>query len=146
MDNYDRLTVLLDRYSGKLESLVTALEEEHTSLNERNITSLQQSTAKKQDLLKDISGLEMERNQLNKDFQLTPDNLPADIEKLNSRIRELIEKCKVMNETNGAVIELSSQFNYRILEIMLGSGEENQLYDSNGKNSAKLANNSVARI
>lgn len=144
----DRLFDLLKHYASKLKALIVILEKEHDSLDERNIKALEQCTEKKQELLNEISMLEQERDSLNQCIEIDTDKLKADknFTQLNDQIKTLLNKCRHMNEENGAIIEISSQFNQRMLEIMIGIPEQGDLYDAAGKNATKLSNQSVARI
>ena len=62
------------------------------------------------------------------------------------RIKTLIEGCNKQNQINGAIIDISNQFNQRMLNIMLGKGSTNNFYDPNGKSEPDITKNSVARI
>lgn len=146
--NQERLIDLLKHYVIKLKTLIEILEQEHISLNERNISALEQCTEKKQELLKDISVLEQERDCISQCIEIDPDALKADksFTQLNDQIKTLLNECRHLNEVNGAIIGISSQFNQRMLEIMIGNSEQGDLYDAAGKNATKLSNQSVARI
>jgi len=54
----------------------------------------------------------------------------------------LLEKCHKLNETNGAVIGISNQFNQR----MLNTDGNQSIYDAEEKKPAQLSAQTVARI
>ena len=139
---------LLQGYAAKLRELVCVLEEEHQSLVEKNVEKLEGSTAKKQSLLQDIAVLEQERDALSRTMGRDPEVLKVDqsLNRLNRQIKDLVDNCKYQNDLNGAIIEVSRQFNHRLLAILLGTEEKDHLYDATGKNSISAGNQSVARI
>ena len=143
-----RAAGLLQSYAARLCDLAAILEAEHQSLVEKNLEKLEDSTVKKQTLLQDIAKLEQERESLISNMDLEPEILKTDqsLIHLNSHIKTLLDKVKLQNEVNGAIIEVSRQFNQRLLGILLGNGDKNSLYDARGKNSLCPGNQSVARI
>ncbi len=141
---------LLNHYVHHLEELITTLEVEHDSLCNRDLDALEQCTVRKQDLLTQLATLKQESNTTPEHTASSGSDKPEAedmaLNELKARIRSLLETCQHQNEINGAIIDVSSQFNQRMLEIILGVNGTDNTYDSDGKSSNQLSGHTVAKI
>ena len=65
----------------------------------------------------------------------------------SNQLGSSLKRCTDFNLANGGIIELSRQFNQRMLGIMLGSSaEENKLYDAQGDSTEGKPNQLFAKI
>lgn len=134
----------LEQYSDNLEDLILQLDEEHQALKDRDITTLEDSTQKKKEILQQLEAMDHENNITNRLLVDHPDNKNVLFAK--DRIKGLINDCRRQNDINGAILDLSNKFNQRMLGILLGKNTDNKLYDAAGKNSSNNTTQSVARI
>ncbi len=151
-DSYKvKVIELLDKYSGQLEELIIILKEERETLHSRDIAALEICTTRKQQLLENIARTESERTIVGRqldELKLTKENLAKNKEyqQLSERNNSLLEKCRKLNETNGAMIDISNQFNKRMLDIMFDTNGNHSIYDAEGKKPAQSSAQTVARI
>ncbi len=60
-----------------------------------------------------------------------------------NHIKSLLTQCKLLNETNGACIELIKRHSQRSLEVLYNSGSAPQIYGPNGVTEASLPSRSL---
>ena len=134
----------MEEYIENLNQLNAILLEEYDALKSRDISLLDECLKNKEKSVSFLESFERENAELLKSAKNIPDN--SGIVFFKKRINNLIEACNKQNLVNGAVIDVSHQFNQRMLSVILGKGSSNKLYDPNGKSGSDLSKNSVARI
>jgi len=134
-----RLFGLLNQYANQLNELRDLLDEEHSVLKNRDITRLETCTKKKNSSLADLESLDKEIKELRETDR-------TNFSGLDDRIQALLQECRLQNEINGAMIDISNQFSHRILEVILGGSSSGGIYDAGGRNSTELPAQTVAKI
>jgi flagellar biosynthesis/type III secretory pathway chaperone len=65
----------------------------------------------------------------------------------NRTLSSLLKKCSDINTVNGGIVEISKQFNQRMLSTILGTpADEGDLYNAEGNNSANKLKQIFAKI
>ena len=117
----------------QLTLLVGLLETEQEALKQRNFEEIESCVKDKENILGQLEELERKRVQLMQD--------PGE------ETRLLLEKCRELNKVNGGIVEVSRQFNQRMLDTLLGSDAgENGLYDAAGNKPAHAHRQVMAKI
>lgn len=139
----------LDQYAGKLEQLISVLRNEHESLNSKDIAGLEQCTQRKHEILSELEQLEAIRTEADSQQHHggNSESIPGNhLDEIKDRIKNLLEECRHLNETNGAIVDISKQFNQRLLEVILGKPSAADTYNATGKNDSRLPTQTVAKI
>ena len=124
----------MDEYIYQLNELTALLEQEQEALMSRDYTCLNECTERKNALLEKLAVFEVELQSMKNPGQ-------------QDEITSLLKKCRELNEINGGIIEVSRQFNQRMLRTILGgSGEGDNTYDAGGQNAGMGPSQVVARI
>jgi len=134
-----RLFGLLNQYVNQLNELRDLLGEEHSALKNRDITRLETCTKKKNSGLADLESLD-------KDIKELRETDSTNFSGLDDRIQSLLQECRLQNEINGAMIDISNQFSHRILEVILGGNSSEGIYDAGGRHSTALPAQTVTKI
>lgn len=143
---------ILTGCATQLDKLVTLLQEEHEALTARDVTAVQACTVRKHELLAQLEILDQQRNKasvlLDNHNEAVNNGVATkdDFTELKQQIKTLLDKCRHQNDINGAIIDISTQFNKRILDVMLGGSSSESLYDSAGRKSRTNPYQSVAKI
>jgi len=130
-----RARQLLQNYVATLEDLAGVLQDENLALLDRNFSALELNTGRKEELLRLLADLDRDRDQMLSDTAVDPAQIRNNepFAQLNRKILATAGACREQNEINGAIIEISSLFNQRLLELMLGKSGQERLYDAKGK-------------
>ena len=141
----EKISGLLDEYSAVAEDLLDLLGKEQAALAGRQLDQIDSVTRKKETLIEKLESLECARQQAesraSEDLQLEMRNL------FRERLGSILGNCRDSNLVNGGIIELSRQFNQRLLAILLGnSNGEQELYDKRGENTDHRTNQLFAKI
>ena len=124
----------MDDYISQLNELAGLLEREQEALKSRDYTFLNECTERKNELLERLVAIDGGLSTVENPGQRT-------------EITSLLARCRDLNEVNGSIIEISRQFNQRMLHTILGgNGEDNDLYDAEGQNAGTGPSPVVARI
>lgn len=144
-DRQGAMSRLSDSYLAHLQELFSVLEQEHRALKQREFDSLDASSTKKSAMLAGLERFEAQRQQL---LAASDAATRSDIEQVfNEEIRALLGKCQDLNRINGGIIDISRQFNQRMLHTILGaSGEDHGLYDAAGYNTDRRPGQAFAKI
>lgn len=139
------LSLLADETVQHLKELVELLEREQTALKNREFESIAACTEQKEGLLSKLEQLETQR------LAFAQQHKPAfatEIQNsINDKISSLLHKCRDLNIVNGGIVEISRQFNQRILNTILGAAaQEDNIYDAAGNNSGNKVKQIFARI
>lgn len=136
----------------QIEKLAALLQDEHAALTARDVAAVEACTKRKHELLAHLEILDRQRNEasalLDNHNEAGNNGVASDDDftELKQQIKTLLDKCRHQNDINGAIIDISTQFSKRILEVMLGVASSESLYDSTGRNSKTSSYQSVARI
>lgn len=108
--------VLADMQATVIQ-LRAVLDAEREALDRLDSRALDAATSAKAELLQRLDSLETERNQL--------DDMAAPREGLGVRwhLREQLETCRDINETNGRIVERRLSYVRHALGILRGAGE-----------------------
>ena len=138
-------TALESDYVSHLNALVIILQREQDALKERNFDDVVNCTQEKEALFNKIAALETQRFELEKNAQ-GPEHYSFR-RSFKNKTEQLIRKCNDLNILNGSLIEISRQFNHRLLSIILGgslAGEET--YNAEGASTENKLKHVVAEI
>ena len=117
----------------QLHTLMGLLETEQQALKLRNFEEIETCVKDKESILCRLEELERKRVQL--------------MQSPGEETRLLLEKCRDLNKVNGGIVEVSRQFNQRMLDTLLGSSKaENSLYDAAGNKPAHSHRQVMAKI
>ncbi len=136
---------LLDEYSAVARDLLEILGKEQAALAARRFDELDDVTKSKQSLIEKLQDLEIARKQSE---SRASEDLQVEIRQLfREKLGSILGCCRDANLVNGGIIELSRQFNQRLLAIMLGnSNGDPELYDKRGENTDHRTNQIFAKI
>ena len=139
------LSLLADETVQHLKELVELLEQEQTALKNREFESIVACTKEKEGLLAKLEQLDTQR------LAFAQQHKPAFATELqssmNDKISSLLQKCRDLNIVNGGIVEISKQFNQRMLNTILGAAaQDDNLYDATGNNSGNKLKQVFARI
>ena len=134
----------MEVYIENLKQLEVLLLEEFDTLKSRDVSALNDCMKNKEKIVSFLETYDKENAELlTKANDIRDDSSIVFIKK---RIENLINSCNKQNQINGAVVDISSQFNQRMINIMIGKNTGNNFYDPNGKSESDFSKNSVARI
>ncbi len=145
LESKNTLSRLADEYVQVLKEMVDVLELEQSNLKNRKFDNMNSCTGEKETLLTRLAQLDAQRH------SLTGDSTAQAKKEVDSRtskvIESLLEKCRDLNIVNGGIVEISKQFNRRMLDTILGAAsEDNKLYDATGNNSGNRLQQVFAKI
>ena len=128
------LNELVDNYASHLQDLIELLENEQEALKNREFDAIRECTGRKEFLLVKLEQLDLQRITMEQD---TDTFTLSDVRQhFKAKISALLKKCNDLNSVNGGIVEISRQFNQRMLESLLGATtENNDLYNASGGNS-----------
>lgn len=139
------LPSLLDSYSTVIDELLELLSKEKEALGNRQFQYLESCTREKESLVAKLEELETSRRAM--ENSADSEGKEEIRREFNSQLGSSLKRCTDFNLANGGIIELSRQFNQRMLGIMLGSSaEENKLYDAQGDSTEGKPNQLFAKI
>ena len=144
-DYANELSSLVDNYSSVASELLDLLEIEQQALAQRQFDEIDRHTQTKVALIQNLEQLETTRKNL--ESQATEGEQQEIRQILRDQLGNLLNNCRESNLVNGGIIELSRQFNQRLLTTLLGvQGEDSSLYDERGENTDTKANHLFAKI
>lgn len=139
----EELRVLADDYTQHLNELLGLLQLEYEALNNREFENIRACTERKEVILAKLEKLESQRLIVEQQAQ-TGAGLRT---RFNEKIATLLQRCSAMNMVNGGIVEISKQFNQRMLNTILGmSAQDDNLYDAAGNNSGSKLKQIFAKI
>lgn len=139
------LSMHADDYALHLNELLELLQLEHEALKNREFENIRACTERKEVLLSKLEKLEAQRITIEQ--QLQPQASSELRTRFNEKIASLLKKCSAMNMLNGSIVEISKQFNQRMLNTILGvSAQDDNLYDAAGNNSGNKLKQIFAKI
>lgn len=144
MQDYSEQQVRED-YHEQLGRLVLLLELEQEALKNRQFDTIDNCARDKEAALIQLEQLEHERLQIIQ-AQASPGEKQSPFE-ADEDLSALLERCRELNTINGGIVEISKQFNQRMLESILDSGvPEEKLYDETGNKPGKSHRHIMAKI
>jgi len=139
------LTVLTDGYTRHLNELLELLQLEHDALKNREFETIRECTAQKEVLMNKLEQLDAQRKIIEQ--QVEPATTSEMRTYFSEKIASLLKKCSELNTVNGGIVEISKQFNQRMLHTILGAPVQNgDLYDAGGNNSGNKLKQVFAKI
>jgi len=141
----NKLSVLADNYAEHLQELAELLQLEQDALKNREFENIRACTRQKEVLLSSLEQLDAERVLIEE--QTDEQSRPKLHHYFHGKIAALLEKCSAMNSVNGGIVEISKQFNQRMLDTILGaSASDAGLYNARGINSGHKIKQVFAKI
>ncbi len=144
-----RLESLLQQESAALENLHIAMLKEHHALKERNAESVSKLSEEKNILLNKLETLDKERSlylQSVSHAEKSSSNVNNQINQLSNEIKTCLNKCKKQNNINGGIIEVSTLFNEKMLDVICGNTSKETTYASTGKSNTNKKQHSLGRV
>ena len=141
----NKLSALADKYAEHLHELLELLHLEHDALKNREFENIRACTKQKEILLRSLEQLDAERVMIEQqaDAKTTKELHSC----FRGKIAALLKKCSEMNSLNGGIVEISKQFNLRMLNTILGASTNNaELYNAKGINSSHRLKQVFAKI
>ncbi len=143
--NNHHLSVLADEYSRYLGELLELLTLENEALKNREFERIRACTEQKEILLSQLEKLDAQR--IIAEQQEEHSTGTSTHSSFNEKFASLLKKCSELNALNGGIVEISKQFNQRMLNTILGAAaQDNNLYDSAGNNSGNRLKQVFAKI
>ncbi len=137
--------VLADDYAGLLHELLELLQLEQGALKSREFDNIVSCTEQKEILLSKLK--QLDRQRLDMEESVEPSVALEMRNRFKQIVSSLLEKCNDINVVNGGIVEISRQFNQRMLNTILGTSvENNELYDAGGGNSGNKQTQVFAKI
>ncbi|WP_085298155.1 flagella synthesis protein FlgN [Cognaticolwellia mytili] len=128
---------LVSQQLSQLTQLEAILITEKDILQLQNPDALIQITATKNDLLMAIQSVD---NAIGQSFEFKQEKLAGKFDNELTDIQNILEHCKVLNQTNGLIIHQSQLSVERMKTSLLESHNKSSMtYDSKGKTSAGLS-------
>jgi flagellar biosynthesis protein FlgN len=141
----DELTVLADSYTRHLNELLELLQLEQDALKNREFETIRECTTQKEVLLSKLEQLDTQRKVIEQ--QAEPVATTEMRTYFSEKIASLLKKCSELNTVNGGIVEISKQFNQRMLNTILGTpAQDSDLYDAGGNNSGNKHKQVFAKI
>jgi flagellar biosynthesis/type III secretory pathway chaperone len=140
----EQIQLKMQSYLEQLNLLLNHLNEEYEALKSRDITALDECLKLKEKTITDLESFENENKSCLK--QANKEGASDELSFFRKKIKNVIDKCNKQNQVNGALIDISNQFNQRMIDIMLGKEKEADIYDTQGKGEAAYSSNSVVRV
>lgn len=132
-------------YVSNLNRLEEILLSEQEALKTRDFDRVNHCTTEKETLLNKLA--ELESHRLDIDNGLSVYNSVLFSKTVKNKITKLLQRCRDLNLTNGSLIEISKQFNRRLLNILLGRQEQElDLYSADGSSSNTSGIQMVTKI
>lgn len=147
-----------DLMLGQIEQMIELLEREATLINRQNIEAIETLAAEKQSLALQLDKISTEQqwifsnqsahNEVSRHSD-RPSQTDIDIlvdpelTEQRSRIYDHLLQCRLLNEANGAAIELLRRHSQRCLEILTQSDKTTHTYGPNGITQNSLPSRSL---
>ncbi|NKB38995.1 MAG: hypothetical protein GKR93_17825 [Gammaproteobacteria bacterium] len=129
----------------QLDKLVVLLELEQEALKNRQFDTINTCAKDKEIALIGLEKLEQQRLQFIQTHSGSNEKQPPF--EADERAEALLNRCRELNTINGGIVEISRQFNQRMLESILDSNiSENKLYDETGNKPRNSHRQVVAKI
>ena len=136
---------MTEDYHEQLGKLLLLLELEQEALKNRQFDTIDSCTKDKEEALRQLELLEQKRLQFIQN-QGRSDSAQAHFE-TDEQTLVLLSRCRELNTVNGGIVEISRQFNQRMLESILGLGiSEEKLYDETGNKPSSNHPHVMAKI
>lgn len=139
----DSLATLLDRDAKELEILEQSLVDERRALETRDHQGLQDSLTVKTRALAQLQGNSKAKTQLfaQHGLKASPTHIKAALQKVGrldllarwNQVNDQLDRCKALNEINGRILYRSQQSLGKILSILRGQSNQQQIYGENGR-------------
>ena len=144
-----RFITLLKQEINTLEELHALLLDELAALKQRDSDLIENLAEEKNKLLNKIGMLDKQRQlyvEEHTDANYEENSFTKTMSELSGNIEASLEKCRHQNQINGGVIEISTLFNKKILDIVCGNNTEEVVYCADGKNDSNKNQNSLAHV
>ena len=130
-----KLSELLDRQLGALQTVLDVLGRERDALSARDMEALERISAEKQECLAQAATYEQHRRELAPD-PATMEHFAEDpvIAERWAQLLDLTRVCRDQNEENGRIIRLQQRRVEKTLTLLRGSGGQPDLYGPDGGN------------
>jgi flagellar biosynthesis/type III secretory pathway chaperone len=152
------LDVHFERVIADAMRLLAVLRHEHTLLNARDASAIEQIAQEKQQYLTQLdnsgrahsvalraAGFVHGAQPMQDWLRQTDKRTGSQLTPLWQRLESLLTECREQNQRNGGVIEINRRHTQRALGILLGKPEETELYNPGGATSATGYSRTLAR-
>jgi flagella synthesis protein FlgN len=149
-----RIEALLDQEIDGARRLLEALTQEHESLQQRDIESIERAVSAKQQWVTQLEALGKQfKQQVGDDAaqvvetltRLDPAGTRGLLERWN-RLCALADDCQRQNQVNGRIIESGRVQAERILTILSGQLQRQEVYGPNGQTSGGGRGHTLAKV
>lgn len=136
----ETVQVLADVIARQLDaahSLLATLERERTALTALDAEAIDAAGTAKLAQLREIEALESDRTTLLEMYDVEPESFTGldgsgDLATAWQRLLQLLKRCRLLNESNGALVALQRRQVQQALTLLSGAAPEAEIYGPDG--------------